>query len=189
MEGSPPNRTVRGGAEELQSTATDDDSSEDHTPVPVGRVLVAVVLEWQHKIALFRRSSNLDHDVGRWHCVTGFLEPGATPRQQALQELAEETGLIGHDVVELRAGPCLTLDDTTGAPWLVHTFTALSVRRRLQINWEHDAYRWTSPSKVRRFSNQVSWLEPVLRATGHSTSETTRATTELKSQYREGIAT
>jgi 8-oxo-dGTP pyrophosphatase MutT (NUDIX family) len=142
--------------------------SHGDSSVPVCRVVVAVVIEWQHRIALFRRSADLEHDGGRWHCITGFLEPGVTPYQQALQELAEETGLVSRDLVELKAGPCLALDDSTGAPWLVHTFTALSARRRLQINWEHDAYRWTAPAKVRRFSNQVSWLEAVLLATGHS---------------------
>jgi len=37
----------------------------------------------------------------------------------------------------------------------------------LTINWEHDAYRWISPSDVPRMTCRVSWLERVLEATGH----------------------
>lgn len=166
------NRTSRGEiVEETQVVATADGPTPGNSPVPAVRVVVAVVLEWQHRIALFRRSSHLEHDGGRWHCITGFLEPGVTPLQQALQEINEETGLVSREILKLKAGPCVELDDWTGTTWLVHTFTALSARRRLQLNWEHDTYRWTPPAKVRRFSNQVSWLKIVLIATGYSTAQ------------------
>ena len=166
-------------AEKNHIAARAGSPSDGYSSVPGVRVVVAIVIEWQHKIALFRRSADLEHDAGRWHCITGFLEPWVTPYEQALQELAEETGLADPDLVELRAGPCLGLEDTTGTLWLVHTFTALSARRRLHINWEHDAYRWTSPAKVRRFSNQVSWLEAVLQATGHSATQVHGAVVDI----------
>ncbi|MFE4833584.1 hypothetical protein ACFRAU_02755 [Arthrobacter sp. NPDC056691] len=42
----------------------------------------------------------------------------------------------------------------------MHTFTAVSKRRRLTINDEHDAYRWTVPAKISRFSNRVpGWTQ------------------------------
>lgn len=134
---------------------------------PASRTVVAVVVEWRGKIALLKRSQNLHHDHGRWHCVSGFVEPGATPGEQALLEVFEETGLAGADVLELRPGAELVLPDGSGAPWLVHTFTAVTSRRRLQLDWEHDAYRWTAPAKTPRFANRVSWLDAVLEATGH----------------------
>jgi hypothetical protein len=58
------------------------------------------------------------------------------------------------------------MTDGSGALWLVHTFTAVTSNRRLEIDWEHEAYRWTPPSKVKRFSNRVYWLDQVLEATG-----------------------
>ncbi|MGF9649155.1 NUDIX domain-containing protein [Pseudarthrobacter oxydans] len=134
---------------------------------PGVRAVVAVVLEWQDNIALFKRSKNLHHDTGLWHCITGFIEAGCTPAEQALQELYEETGLAENGVVEIQSGPDLVLHDDRGQPWRVHTFRAVSARRRLTINWEHDAYRWTKPNKTKRFSNRVSWLDSVLEATGH----------------------
>jgi ADP-ribose pyrophosphatase YjhB (NUDIX family) len=134
---------------------------------PASRTVVAVVVEWREKIALLKRSQNLHHDRGRWHCVTGYVESGATPREQAFLELFEETGLARTDVLDLRPGAGLVLPDGTGQPWLVHTFTAVTSRRRLKLDWEHDAYRWTAPGKTPRFANRVSWLDPVLEATGH----------------------
>ncbi|MDQ0260583.1 8-oxo-dGTP pyrophosphatase MutT (NUDIX family) [Sinomonas atrocyanea] len=128
------------------------------------REVVAIVLEHHGRIALLRRSSAVHHDQGLWHCVTGYLDPGTTPRQQAFVELYEETGLTQEDVVLERCRPLL-LPDRSGAPWLVHTFRASTSRRRLRINGEHDAYRWAKLAKVRRFSNRVAWLGTVLEAT------------------------
>jgi 8-oxo-dGTP pyrophosphatase MutT (NUDIX family) len=137
--------------------------------IPAGNTVIAAVIEWRGKIALFRRSRRPgQHDSGRWHCITGFVETGATPEQQAREELFEETGLQTEDLLDLRQGPALVIADGTGARWLVHTFTAVTSRRRLNINWEHDSYRWTTAPKAKRFTNRVDWLENVLDATGHS---------------------
>jgi 8-oxo-dGTP pyrophosphatase MutT (NUDIX family) len=134
--------------------------------VPATQTVVAVVVQWRAKIALFKRSQSLRHESGQWHCITGYLEPGSTPEQQAMEELREETGLESADISELRSGPKLLMTDGSGGRWLVHTFTAVTSNRRLEIDWEHEAYRWTPPSKVTRFSNRVYWLDQVLEATG-----------------------
>jgi 8-oxo-dGTP pyrophosphatase MutT (NUDIX family) len=136
---------------------------------PDDRCVVAVVIECHGSIALFKRSRSVRHDSGLWHCITGFVEHGISPQQQAIEELFEECGLEVGDLLMLRRGPSLVLADELGKgePWLVHTFTAITARRRLRINWEHDSFRWTRPDKVRRFFNRVSWLETILDATGH----------------------
>lgn len=135
--------------------------------IPQSNTVVAVVIERQGKIAVFKRSQRLDHDKGLWHCVTGFVENETTPEHQAVQELFEETGLQSQDLLEVRHGPVLVVKDNFGAPWLIHTFTVKTSQRRLKINWEHESYRWTTPCKVKRFTNRVSWLDTVLGATGH----------------------
>ena len=136
------------------------------TTIAAGHAVVAVVIEWRGKIALLKRSRSRHHDRGLWHCITGYLAPGASPKQQALEELLEETGLHAAHLLDLRAGPKLVINDDNADPWLVHTFTALTSRRRLEIDWEHDSFRWTAPEKVKRFGNRVSWLDHVLHATG-----------------------
>ncbi len=132
-----------------------------------GRSVVAVVVEWRGKIALLKRSHSLHHDRGRWHCITGYIEPEASPREQALQELLEETGIRDADLVEFKPGAVLSLDDESGAAWVVHTFTAVTSKRRLVLDWEHESFRWTIPEKTARFANRVVWLDTVLEATGH----------------------
>ena len=129
--------------------------------------VVAVVLQWRGKIAMLKRSNTVGHDRGRWHCITGYLEPGASPREQALLELTEKTGLTGSDVLNLRPGPKLTLHDKSGANWTVHTFTAVTSNRRLSLDWEHESFKWTAPEKTARYTNRVPWLDTVLVATGH----------------------
>lgn len=129
--------------------------------------VVAVVIKRHGKIAMLKRSRTVSHDRGRWHCVTGYLESGASPREQALLELAEETGLTDADLLQLGPGEELILHDESGATWTVHTFTAVTSKRRLSLDWEHEACRWTAPHKTARFTNRVSWLDSVLKATGH----------------------
>jgi ADP-ribose pyrophosphatase YjhB (NUDIX family) len=134
------------------------------TETDVATVVVAVVLEWRGRIALFRRSQAVRHDRGLWHCVTGYVEHGVSPERQALDELFEETGLGIADLARLQAGGVLSLRDSSGQIWWVHTFRAVTVRRKLTLNWEHDAYRWTAVRKVARFDGQVDWLRQVIQA-------------------------
>jgi ADP-ribose pyrophosphatase YjhB (NUDIX family) len=139
------------------------------TPLP-GQVrlrtyeVVAVAVQWRGRVGLFRRSPSVAHDQGLWHCITGYLEPGATPTQQGLTELHEETGLGIVDLESFVEGDVLELADSDGHTWTVHTFRAVTTRRRLVLNEEHDAYKWVDVRAVPRFANQVGWLAMALAA-------------------------
>ncbi|WP_142060919.1 NUDIX domain-containing protein [Pseudarthrobacter sp. B4EP4b] len=145
----------------LQGTGT----AEDFIAACPPRAVVAVVIEWRGRIALFKRSQSVGHERGLWHCITGYLEPGVAPQEQALTELKEEAGLTLQDLAGFQAGEQLLIPDPAGIPWQVHTYTAVSKWRRLTINDEHDAYRWAAPAKISRFSNRVPWLDIVLDST------------------------
>ncbi len=125
---------------------------------------VAVVLTWRGRVGLFKRSAAVGSDQGRWHCVTGFLDPGRSPAEQAAIELYEETGLAVADLSFLTPCPVLELPDERGGSWLVHVFRAETEQRRLRLNEEHDAYRWVLPQRLRRFDGRVAWLDQVLEA-------------------------
>lgn len=128
------------------------------------RPVVAVVLEWRGHILLLRRSTQVAHDQGKWHCVTGYIEAGHSAVQQAADELYEETGLRLVDLTSFTAGPVLALSDEAGQSWPVHTFTASTLHKRLTLNWEHDTYRWVLPQRLRRFDGRVIWLDAVICA-------------------------
>lgn len=128
--------------------------------------VVAVVLCWRDRIGLFKRSESVAHDKGRWHCLTGYLDQATdpeSPRKQAQLELEEEVGLSGDDLQALVAGPILHLHGD-GRVWRVHTFRAITSKRRLTLNWEHSEYRWTRSSTIPRFDGHVAWLPDVIEA-------------------------
>ena len=124
---------------------------------------VAVVLRHRGRIGMFKRSMSVDHDGGLWHCITGNLPPSTSPLVQAIQEVFEETGLTVAELDDIRTGPILALPGDDGVPWEVHTFAAHTSVRKLSLNWEHDAYRWVKPHRVRGFT-QVHWLGAVMTA-------------------------
>lgn len=128
------------------------------------RPVVAVVLEWREHVLLLKRSPEVTYDCGKWHCVTGYVEAGRQPVQQAIDELHEETGLRVVDLTGFAQGPVLSLTDGQGQEWPVHTFRAQTLQRRLTLNWEHSAYRWVRPSRLGRFDGRVHWLEDVVEA-------------------------
>ncbi len=63
-----------------------------------------LVLWHDGAVCLLRRSRRVGSDAGLWHCITGYLESGASPEMQARTELFEETGLSAHRLDLLRAG-------------------------------------------------------------------------------------
>ncbi len=130
-----------------------------------GRCVVAVVLMCRGRIGLFKRSGDVAHDRGKWHCISGYVDPGTSPLEQAVVEVFEETGLLARDLVALDEGPTLLLpDDEADGWWTVHTYRAECHQRSLVLNHEHQSYRWARPTALRRFDGQVSWLERVVGA-------------------------
>ena len=126
------------------------------------QAVVAVIVSRFDKIAVFKRSAIMTSDAGLWHCITGYLEPSITPERQAAIELFEETGLKFAELDSFQTGPVLRINDSA-VVWEVHPFLAETTRRRLQLNWEHERYRWIKVSQ-RTGYQRVGWLEDVLSA-------------------------
>lgn len=129
----------------------------------VPQAVIAVLLTSKGRIALLRRSREVSHDHGLWHCVTGYLPHGMTPWAQALDELREEVGLEADRLMAMRVGPVLRLWGTSGDEWVVHTFACELESTDLTLNWEHDAQVWVDPGEVPG-DNQVAWLVDVVDA-------------------------
>lgn len=126
------------------------------------RTVVAVVLTHAGRLCLLRRSRDVGSDSGRWHCVTGYLPIGADPREQALAEVREETGLDRRQLGALVAGRTLELLDESRRRWTVFTFSCEVSDPHLRINWEHDAFAWVARSSQGR--DVVPWLHDVMAA-------------------------
>src|SRR5215831_4535602 len=98
-------------------------SSQDGAPTEV----VTCFLLWKAPegdlVLLVRRSQRVRTYQGAWAGISGYLEPGVTPLEQAYTELSEEAGLERTDVDLLRTGAQLTFHDAqAGQSWTVHPF-------------------------------------------------------------------
>ena len=118
----------------------------------------------QDEVLLVRRSERVRTYRGHWAGVSGYLEPGVTPEQQAYTELREETGLITEHVRLLAAGAPLSVDDTAnGLNWVVHPFLFLVLApERIQTDWEARDCAWVAPAALGERPN-VPGLADALR--------------------------
>ncbi|HLZ06975.1 MAG TPA: NUDIX pyrophosphatase, partial [Chloroflexota bacterium] len=111
------------------------------------RPVVTTFLEHDGKILLLRRSETVRTYPGRWAAVSGSIDSGHTPEQQARVEINEETQLTDADVRLLVSGEPLEFHDADiGHGWIVHPFR-FSVRspERIKLNWENVEFRWIDP--------------------------------------------
>lgn len=124
--------------------------------------IVAAVLSHQGDLALLRRSPLVTGDVGRWNCVTGFLDACAAPLAQALEEIQEEAGICKDDL-RLLTSKVLHLEGLDGRIWRVHTFHFACQTRALTLNWENDDCAWLNPAELNEFA-VVPWFADILEA-------------------------
>ena len=128
------------------------------SPVTAVREVVAVLVADGRDICLVRRSRTVDSDQGMWHCVTGYLELGIPPREQAIIELTEELGLERTEIQSLIGHAPLRLT-SAGEVWTVHTYLAHTAQRDFVLNWENDEYQWIDPQNLP--GDCVPWLHDV----------------------------
>ena len=130
------------------------------------RSVVACFLRHGNKICLLKRSLSVGSSPGRWHCVTGFLEPGVQPLEQALTEIVEETGLLAETVQLVGAPKPLRMERPgQGWVWVVYPFLFETTSPSLRLDWEHDEYRWIDPSELAA-TDCVPWIRDVWGALG-----------------------
>lgn len=115
--------------------------------------VVTCFIEREGRVALLRRSGRVGTYQGRWAAVSGYVEPGATPRQQAYQEIAEEAGLSPADVELAAEGEPLAVDDATlGRIWVIHPYRfRLGAGAEVRLDWEHSELRWVDPETIPGF--------------------------------------
>jgi 8-oxo-dGTP pyrophosphatase MutT (NUDIX family) len=123
--------------------------------------VVACVVTDGDRTCLVRRSRLVASDPGLWHCVTGYLDRSLSPRVCVLRELEEELSLYPVDIERLDQGPDLVYEEGS-TTWVVHTFLAVTLRRRFVLNWENEEYRWTDDPADQ--SRSVWWLRDVYAA-------------------------
>ena len=123
--------------------------------------VVTCFLEYDNKIPLLRRSERVGTYRGRWAGISGYIEEGNTPYQQALEEIKEETGLDKEDVKLIKEGqPLEVVDEQMGRKWIVHPFRFQVMKPgKIQMDWEHTELRWVDPEDIAKYETVPKLLE------------------------------
>ena len=87
------------------------------------RRVVTAFLTRGNQVLLLRRSDRVRTYRALWAGVSGSVESGLTPIEQAIQEIEEETSLSNADAIPVLAGQSLDfVDDALNRRWVVHPF-------------------------------------------------------------------
>ena len=128
-------------------------STQDDAPGGPTQVVTCFLLRRDRghdEVLLAQRSERVRTYRGAWAAISGYVEPGVAPLEQAYQEIREETGLQREDVTLLGTGAALGFRDADIAQeWLVHPFLFLALRPDLaQHDWEAHEFAWTAPDAL-----------------------------------------
>jgi 8-oxo-dGTP diphosphatase len=102
------------------------------------------------RLLLARRSQRVGSYNARWAGISGFIEAGVPPDEQAFTEIREETGLQREQVRMLRRGAVIEhIDASLGRHWLIHPYLFETLAPdAIQIDWEATEMRWIAPSDL-----------------------------------------
>lgn len=123
--------------------------------------VVTCFLESGARILLLKRSARVGSYQERWAGISGYLEPGVTPLEQAHQEIGEETGLNRDEYQIIAEGEILAvIDEKLQQTWVVHPFRIKVLNPdNINIDWEHSEFRWVEPADISTFPTVPSLQE------------------------------
>lgn len=108
---------------------------------------VAVAVTYNSELdqfLLLKRSKDRERFPNKWEFASGFAEEDEDPRNAAIRELEEETGLIGEII---RTGEVFEVE-TERYHFLVQPVLASVDSNRVQMTGEHSEYRWCGIEEI-----------------------------------------
>jgi 8-oxo-dGTP pyrophosphatase MutT (NUDIX family) len=141
--------------------------------VKIRNNIVTAFIEYKGKVLLLRRSQKVKTMKGKWAGVSGYIEAYERPRVRASKEIEEETGLTHKNVRILREGRPLEVADETSPDtilWVVHPFYFRTNSNTINLDWEHDQYKWVNPNEIENFET-VPRLKEALDRVYQGTSD------------------
>lgn len=107
----------------------------------------------QPLIALVRRSQRVGSYHARWAGISGFIEAGVSPEEQAYTEILEETGLQRNQVRFLKRGQVVEHQDAAlNRHWLIHPFLVeVLAPNAITLDWEASEMQWITPGELANY--------------------------------------
>ncbi len=107
----------------------------------------------QPRLLIVQRSQRVGSYNARWAAISGFLETGVTPDEQAFTEIREETSLQGQQIRMLKRGKVIEYEDASiGRHWYIHPFLfEVLTPEAITLDWEATEMRWIAPSELQAF--------------------------------------
>lgn len=129
----------------------------------IKREVVTSFLRNRGELLLVRRSNRVGSYQGLWSGISGFLED-ATPLQQAMREVFEETGVAGSLIHLIAVGAPLEVRDYEQQMcWVVHPFLfEIDDRDEVRLDWENTEMCWVTAEQLQDFQT-VPQLAEALR--------------------------
>jgi ribose 1,5-bisphosphate isomerase len=127
--------------------------------------VVLAVVRCGDLICVARRSQAVGTSRGQWSVVTGYVEAGIDPVEQAWVEVAEELGLQPPELHLCSQLPAVPLTSTTsGKAFVVYPLLfECSSTSDVVLNWEHDAVEWVEPTRLDQ-PDCVPWQARLVRS-------------------------
>lgn len=113
------------------------------------------------RILIVQRSQKVGSYHAQWAGVSGFLEPGVTPDEQAYTEIREETSLQREQVRMRRRGAVVEHNDAEiGRHWYIHPFLFdVLTPNAIQTDWEAVDMRWIDPATLSSYNTVPKLVE------------------------------
>lgn len=115
----------------------------------------------EERLLLVRRSQRVGSYHGHWAGISGFVEPGVTPEEQAYTEIREETTLQREQLRLLRRGAVVEhRDRELGRHFYIHPFLfAVLAPDQVKTDWEAVEMRWIVPSELAHYTTVPKLFE------------------------------
>lgn len=113
------------------------------------------------RILIVQRSNRVGSYHAHWAGISGFIEEGVTPDEQAYTEIREETGLQREQVRMLKRGAVIEYTDAAiGRHWYIHPFLfEVLAPDAIHIDWEANEMRWIDPSELSNYETVPRLVE------------------------------
>jgi len=126
--------------------------------------VINCVVKYGDKILVVERSKGLRFYPGYWNGISGFLDDGRSLEEKVRDELLEEVGIAGEDIVSIRLGAIFDQEaPELGKTWIVHPVFVEVKTDQVRLDWEAQGHRWVTPDEVKTL-NLLPGFERVLDA-------------------------